>query len=119
VTRALASILGCVAGTVVGFVLGSFVGGNFATELEFAGQRGYDAAPFGALVGIVVGALVPWLVRGGVRNSDGATTVETAKLHNVDPAKYLLEAVRAADRGEILFPWQMPAAENPPAVKKE
>jgi transposase len=35
------------------------------------------------------------------------TLVETAKLHGVDPAKYLLEAVRAADRGEALFPWQM------------
>jgi transposase len=38
------------------------------------------------------------------------TLVETAKLHEVDPAKYLLEVVRAADRGETLFPWQMPAA---------
>lgn len=35
------------------------------------------------------------------------TLVETAKLHRVDPAKYLLEVVRAADRGETLFPWQM------------
>jgi transposase len=30
--------------------------------------------------------------------------VETAKLHQLDPAKYLMEAVRAADRGEVLFP---------------
>lgn len=36
------------------------------------------------------------------------TLVETAKLHRVDPATYLLQAVRAADRGETLFPWQMP-----------
>lgn len=43
--------------------------------------------------------------------------VETAKLHDIDPAKYLLEAVRAADRGEILLPWQMSAAGNQPAVK--
>ena len=35
------------------------------------------------------------------------TLVETAKLHGVDPAEYLLEVVRAADRGETLFPWQM------------
>ena len=34
--------------------------------------------------------------------------VETAKLHHVNPARYLLEAVRASDRGEILLPWQMP-----------
>ncbi|HET7538233.1 MAG TPA: IS66 family transposase [Polyangiaceae bacterium] len=38
--------------------------------------------------------------------------VETAKLHDIDPAKYLLEAVRAADHGEILSPWQLPQAEN-------
>lgn len=35
------------------------------------------------------------------------TLVETAKLNDVDPGKYLLEAVRAADRGQTLFPWQM------------
>jgi hypothetical protein len=35
------------------------------------------------------------------------TLVETAKLHGVNPTTYLLEAVRAADRGEVLFPWQM------------
>ena len=38
------------------------------------------------------------------------TLVETAKLHHVDPAPYLTEAVRAADRGEVLFPWQLPPA---------
>lgn len=34
--------------------------------------------------------------------------IETAKLHGVDPAAYLREAIRAADRGEVLLPWQMP-----------
>jgi transposase len=34
--------------------------------------------------------------------------VETAKLHDVDPARYLTEAIRAADRSEILLPWQLP-----------
>lgn len=33
--------------------------------------------------------------------------VETAKLHDVDPARYLREAVLAADRGEVLLPWQL------------
>jgi len=37
------------------------------------------------------------------------TLVETAKLHKVDPTRYLTEAVRSADRGEVLFPWQLPA----------
>jgi transposase len=38
--------------------------------------------------------------------------VETANLHGVDPSKYLLEAVRAADRGQVLFPWQMLSPER-------
>ena len=31
--------------------------------------------------------------------------LETAKLHDIDPAAYLLAAVRAADHGETLLPW--------------
>jgi transposase len=34
--------------------------------------------------------------------------IETAKLHNVEPAAYLRAAILAADRGEILLPWDMP-----------
>ena len=34
------------------------------------------------------------------------TVLETAKLHNVPPAAYLRAAVLAADRGEVLLPWQ-------------
>lgn len=37
------------------------------------------------------------------------TLLETAKLHDIDPARYLREAVIAADRGEVLFPWQLAA----------
>lgn len=37
------------------------------------------------------------------------TLLETAKLHGIDPARYLLEAVRAADRSEVLLPWQFAA----------
>lgn len=35
--------------------------------------------------------------------------LETAKLHGIDPAAYLLAAIRAADRGETLLPWQFTA----------
>lgn len=35
--------------------------------------------------------------------------VETAKLHKLDPAAYLYAAVIAADRGELLLPWQFAA----------
>ena len=33
--------------------------------------------------------------------------LETAKLHNVDPREYLRAAIAAADRGEVLLPWNM------------
>jgi transposase len=33
------------------------------------------------------------------------TLIETAKLHDIDPAAYLRAAVIAADRGEVLLPW--------------
>jgi transposase len=33
------------------------------------------------------------------------TLIETAKVHGVNPSEYLLAAVRAADRAEILMPW--------------
>lgn len=34
------------------------------------------------------------------------TILETVKLHDVDPAAYLVDAIEAADRGEALLPWQ-------------
>ena len=42
--------------------------------------------------------------------------IETAKLHDVDPAAYLRAAILAADRGEILLPWDMPRSTAAPAV---
>jgi transposase len=33
--------------------------------------------------------------------------METAKLHDIDPVEYLLEAARSSARGEVLLPWQM------------
>lgn len=38
------------------------------------------------------------------------TILETAKLHAVDPATYLHAAVVAADRGELLLPWDFASA---------
>jgi transposase len=38
------------------------------------------------------------------------TVLETCKLHEVDPAAYLLAAITAADRGELLLPWQLAGA---------
>lgn len=35
--------------------------------------------------------------------------LETAKLHDIDPAAYLLAAVSAAERSEALLPWQFAA----------
>jgi transposase len=36
--------------------------------------------------------------------------IETAKLHGVDPARYLAEAAKAAPLGEIIFPWDLAPA---------
>jgi transposase len=33
------------------------------------------------------------------------TLIESAKLHDIDPAAYLHAAIVAADRGEVLMPW--------------
>jgi len=34
------------------------------------------------------------------------TILETAKLHDIDPSRYVIAAVEAARRGEVLLPWQ-------------
>lgn len=44
------------------------------------------------------------------------TVLETAKLHDVDPAAYLRAAILAADRGEALLPWQFAAQHAPAAL---
>lgn len=36
--------------------------------------------------------------------------IETAKLHDVDPAAYLAEAPRLATLGEVVMPWQFASA---------
>jgi hypothetical protein len=41
------------------------------------------------------------------------TLIETAKLHGVNPAEYLLAAVRAADRGDVLMPWELVQPDAP------
>ena len=33
--------------------------------------------------------------------------IETAKLHGVNPITFLLEAARAAERGQVLMPWKL------------
>ncbi len=35
------------------------------------------------------------------------TLLETAKLHDVDPAEYLTAVIDADERGVALLPWQM------------
>jgi transposase len=42
--------------------------------------------------------------------------IETAKLHDVDPREYLRAAILAADRGEVLLPWNM---QRPPPTSAQ
>jgi transposase len=44
------------------------------------------------------------------------TILETCKLHDVDPAAYLHAAVLAADRGEVLLPWDF-ASRNSASIE--
>jgi len=46
--------------------------------------------------------------RGTVAAATLYSLIETAKLHGVNPARYLREAVLASRRGEVLLPWQLP-----------
>ncbi len=45
--------------------------------------------------------------RGTVVAATLYSLIETAKLHGVNPARYLREAVLASRRGEVLLPWQL------------
>jgi len=45
--------------------------------------------------------------RGTVAAATLYSLIETAKLHGVNPARYLREAVLASRRGEVLLPWQL------------
>jgi hypothetical protein len=49
-------LAGALLGAIVLFLVGAIVGGNFATDFELAGLRGYEAAGvLGILVGLVTG----------------------------------------------------------------
>jgi len=55
---ALMFFTGAVVGGVFGLLLGAFIGGNWATETELFGVRGYEAT---GILGLVLG-----LAAGGV-----------------------------------------------------
>lgn len=51
-------LIGLVGG-LLGLAIGVGYGGNFATDFQFAGERGYEATGFlGWIIGFVVTALV-------------------------------------------------------------
>jgi hypothetical protein len=43
----------------------------------------------------------------GARASPGIAARDRAKLHGVNPHHYLRAAILAADRGDVLLPWDM------------
>lgn len=61
--RILASLLaglgGGIVAALVGLIVGAAYGGNFATDFEFNGVRGYEATgQIGAVLGFLIGAPV-------------------------------------------------------------
>ena len=59
----LAGLIGGIAIAFLGLVVGAWYGGNYATDLVFNGQRGYEATgQIGAILGFVLGGLLcSWL----------------------------------------------------------
>ena len=54
-----ASIGGMVLGAILGLLVGAFLGGNFATDFQLFGIRGYEATGIlGLGIGLVLGALL-------------------------------------------------------------
>ena len=50
-------------GAFLGLIIGAFIGGNYMTEFEFSGVRGYEAVGrIGAYIGAAVGALLSILL---------------------------------------------------------
>lgn len=48
-----------VIGLVIGLIIGMNIGGNYFTEFELLGGRGYEAAGYlGAIIGFVTGMLL-------------------------------------------------------------
>lgn len=44
--------------SIIGLLVGMNIGGNYYTEFEFLGQRGYEATGYlGAIIGAVIGFL--------------------------------------------------------------
>lgn len=62
-----------VIGFAFGLIVGAFIGGNYLTEFEFGGVRGYEAVgKIGAMLGSALGMLLgTWL---GVNLADKKIT---------------------------------------------
>lgn len=65
--RTVYTMIGAVAflivGVIVGFFIGTSLGGNYFPDFEFLGGRGYEAVGYlgmiiGGLVGVFVGAIL-------------------------------------------------------------
>jgi hypothetical protein len=55
---ALLAAIGALLGAFIGLVLGAFIGGNFATDSELLGLRGYEGTGrLGLLLGLALGGV--------------------------------------------------------------
>lgn len=61
------SLLAGLGFAIVGLFVGAAIGGNYAVDFQFAGNRGYEAtgvlgAIIGLPVGVIVGALIGFVI---------------------------------------------------------
>ena len=68
--RLLRFVVAGVAGSFLGLIVGAMIGGNFATDFVFMGQRGYEASGvLGAMIGFVVAGALSALAIGQHRRA--------------------------------------------------
>ena len=59
--RVFISMIGGVVLGVIGWIVGAWFGGNFATEVVFNGVRGYEATgQIGFILFALIGAIISW-----------------------------------------------------------
>ncbi len=67
----LSGLIFLIAGAVVGFLIGTYIGGNYYPDFEFLTYRGYEATGWiGIIVGGLLGAILGVMLGRSSKNRD-------------------------------------------------
>lgn len=71
ISGVIGGILGFAIFSILGLLIGAFIGGNFMTDFKFNGVQGYEATgQIGAILGAVIGITVGMLIVIAIANRD-------------------------------------------------